>query len=80
MDDELKNIIAEALGRTDGQLDENATPDNTPEWDSFGMVKIVTTLESHFKIQFSTDDIIELKSYLDIKKVLVQKGVLHGNK
>ena len=47
-----------------------------PEWDSLGHFTFLMAVEGEFGIQFSTEEISELKSLVQIESVLMEKGIM----
>jgi acyl carrier protein len=71
------NSIAETILKLPpGNLDSNATRDNTPAWDSLAHLSLVMELEHQFKTRFTTREIEEFVGLPAIVAVLKSKGVV----
>ena len=73
MDSKLREILANTLDIEPEELDDNASQENMPEWDSFAHMAIVSALEEEFKIDLTLEEIMEMHSFQKIKQVLVKK-------
>lgn len=73
--DRLKKILAKVLEVKEIDINDNSSPDNIKSWDSFNGLMLVSELENEFKIRFSIDEVINVKTVGDIKKALVKHGV-----
>lgn len=69
-EDTLKQVMSTILGVDLSIIDENASTDNLPNWDSLRHINLVLALEQEFQIQISDDDADSIKSYKLIKLVL----------
>lgn len=69
-EDTLKQVMSTILGVELSIIDENASTDNLPNWDSLRHINLVLALEQEFQIQISDDDADSIKSYKLIKLVL----------
>jgi acyl carrier protein len=69
----LLRIIADIL-----QLDHNlirldTSPENTPEWDSFAHLAIVTAVEVEYGISFDFEEMFEVNSVSTLLDILAVK-------
>lgn len=71
----LKKIITEVLGVDEEDINDDSSPDNIESWDSFNGLMLVSELESQYKIHFSVDEVVNIKTVGDIKTALVKHGV-----
>lgn len=71
----LKKILSKVLGVKEINIDDNSSPDNIENWDSFNGLMLVSELENEFKISFTIDEVINVKKVGDIKKALIKHGV-----
>ena len=56
-------------------VDDSTSITTLEEWDSAAHITLILELESEFGVTVSTDEAIEMTSVLDIKRVLISKGV-----
>ena len=75
MEDILKNIIADILSVKLEIINDEMTFENTEAWDSLKHMEMIAALEEEFEIEFTADEIVNVVTYVEIKKVLVEKGV-----
>jgi len=75
MGDRLTEIFAEGLRVDAAQLNEETSPQNTPQWDSLAAMTMVALLEDSFDVRLSTRDIMKMNSIGAARSVLRAKGV-----
>lgn len=71
----LYELFAEALGVNLNRIDENLEYDSVSEWDSVSHMALVASLEETFRVNFDTEDIINLSSILKTKEILIKHGI-----
>lgn len=71
----LKKILSKVLGVDEKNINDNSSPDNIESWDSFNGLMLVSELENEFKISFTIDEVINVKTVGGIKKALIKHGV-----
>ncbi|MDP3778974.1 MAG: acyl carrier protein [bacterium] len=71
----VEQTISGVLGIDEGAITDSVTPADIKEWDSFNGLLVVTELEKEFKVTFSLEEVISIKTVGDIKKVLKKHGV-----
>lgn len=74
----LRTLVAGVLSIKPEDLKDSSSPENIASWDSFNGLMLVSELESNFGVKFSMDEVMEVKSYSDIKKALKKHGVNQG--
>jgi|TARA_B110000881_G_C18151833_1_gene306479 acyl carrier protein len=57
-------------------LNEQSGPENIEKWDSFNGLVLVDEIENHFNVKFSLEEIIDVKTILDIKNHLKNHNAL----
>ncbi len=73
--DKLKQILAKVLEIDPGMITDETSPQNTPSWDSFNGLLLVTELEKGFNVKFTIEEVVAVKNFTDIKKALIGHGV-----
>lgn len=68
--------MAELFRVDPASLHEDSSQDNIPNWDSLGMINLVTELEQVFKIRFDVLEVQDLKNIRLIKTILTEKGII----
>ena len=72
---QLKKILSKVLGVNETDINDDSSPDNIKSWDSFNGLMLVSELENEFKISFTIDEVVNVKTVGDIKKALIKHGV-----
>jgi len=75
MSDKLISLFAEELGVDPDSLNEESSPENTPEWDSLAAMNLVAAVEDTFDTTLSTKEIMIMRSIGIVRQVLTDKGV-----
>lgn len=70
---DLNALIAKALRVPISEISESTTMMSHYAWDSLSHMEIITTIEKEFSIVLTGDDIIEMTSMHNIKKIILQK-------
>ena len=56
-------------------LNDDTGPEDIEAWDSLGHVNIITAIEDEHDVEFTPEEIGEIRSVGDFKQVLAEKGV-----
>ena len=75
MQDRLILMFAEGLGLSPGDVSDETSPDNTPEWDSLAAMELVSLLEETFGVELSTEEIMSMRTVSLVRKTLKDHGV-----
>ncbi len=70
--EKYNEIFKKMFHVTDDKLESLAYRD-TPEWNSMAQIALVAAIEDKFGLDFDTDDIFQLKSYVVGKELLSTK-------
>lgn len=70
MKEKLYKIIARVLDIPLDTINDSISPLNTPSWDSFNSIMLISELESASGVLFDISDLMNVKNVGDIKKVL----------
>lgn len=71
----LEKILSKVLEVKETDINDESSPDNIANWDSFNGLMLVSELENEFKISFTVDEVINVKTVGEIKKALIKHGV-----
>ena len=71
MNEIIFNILKKVL-QVDN-VNEETSQNNTFEWDSLKHLMLVVELESAFDVEFEPEEIADMKSFKDIKRLLQLK-------
>ena len=75
MNEKLYQIISEVFSVDVSKIDDNTSPENLEQWDSFNFYVLLNEIEKKFNIQFDIDETLEIKKIGDFKKLFEKKGV-----
>ncbi len=75
MSDKLYQIVANVFNVDSSKINDNSSPENLEEWDSFNFYVLLDELENEFNIKFDLDETLEIKKIGDIKKIFLKYGV-----
>ena len=75
MSEKLYQIISEVFSVDVSRIDENTSPENLEQWDSFNFYVLLNEIEKKLNIQFDIDETLEIKKIGDFKKLFEKKGV-----
>ena len=71
----LNQILTDIFGMTADQNSDETSILSLPNFDSMNHMIFITQLEEQFNIELTGDEITDMFTIGDIKKVLIQKGV-----
>lgn len=74
-DTKLRQVFANLFDANINELNDESSQDTIPNWDSLGMVNLVTELEQVFHVKFDLLEIADFKTIGIIKSILMEKGV-----
>jgi len=69
-EEKLKEILVKVLLVDGTKINDRMSRKDVEEWDSMAHLMLVSEIESEFGIMMSDDDITEIKTVGDIKRVL----------
>ncbi|MFA5880360.1 MAG: acyl carrier protein [Candidatus Margulisiibacteriota bacterium] len=70
---ELKQLIANILKVDVSKINGDSSPDNLESWDSFNSLMMISDIEREFNIVFTTEEVMNVKNYGDIEKLVDKK-------
>lgn len=73
--DSLHRIVSEVFDIKERDVREGMGPADIREWDSLGQLKLITAIETHYKIKLDIAEIFEIFTISDIKKILAKRGI-----
>jgi acyl carrier protein len=71
----MKEILAKVLLVEKTRINDRVSRKDVKEWDSMAHLMLVSEIESEFGVMMSDDDITEIKTVGDIKRVLRKLNV-----
>lgn len=75
MEERLKEILAKVFLTDKAKINDDMSRKDMDEWDSMAHLLLVSEVESTFDVMISDDDIMEIQTVGDLKKVLRKLGV-----
>jgi acyl carrier protein len=75
VNDRLYQVIGQVFGVSVEQINEETSPDTTPNWDSLGHINLILAIETEFGVSLSPEDAMEMLSVKLIRMILEDLGV-----
>jgi len=75
MSEKLYKIISKVFNVDSNKINDETSPENLDEWDSFNFYVLLDEIENEFKMKFDLDETLEIKNIGDIKKIFTKHGV-----
>ena len=76
MSEKLYQIVANVFNVEFSKINDETSPENLEEWDSFNFYVLLDEIENKFSISFDLDETLEIKNIGDFKKLFEKKGVV----
>ncbi len=70
----LTSIFASTLNIEESKVTPGLSPENTSAWDSLNSIVLVTEIEKAYDLKFSYDEVMAIKNFADVEKLLISKG------
>ena len=74
--EKYNNAFVEVFGAKAEELNDSYSKETVDEWDSVHQLSLITLLEEAFDIMFDPEDIMEMTSYGNGKKLLEKYQIL----
>jgi acyl carrier protein len=71
--DELTTIMRDVFDDDSVTATENMTADDVEGWDSLSHIRLMVSIERHFKIKFTNAEVAKLLNVGDLKKAIEAK-------
>jgi len=75
MEQKLKTVMADIFEISIDQINASTTMENIEAWDSLKHIELIAAIEEKFEIVLETEEMIEMISFKDIKRILSAKGI-----
>tara|TARA_Y100000590_G_scaffold464109_1_gene632737 strand:- start:3359 stop:3598 length:240 start_codon:yes stop_codon:yes gene_type:complete len=75
MSEKLYQIISKVFNVENNRINDETSPENLDEWDSFNFYVLLDEIENKFNIKFDLDETLEIKRIGDFKKIFEKHGV-----
>tara|TARA_Y100000310_G_C20548964_1_gene747069 strand:- start:764 stop:1000 length:237 start_codon:yes stop_codon:yes gene_type:complete len=75
MSKKLYDIASKVFNVNLDRINDDSSPENLEEWDSFNFYVLLDEIEKEFDVKFDLDETLEIKKIGDIKKLFVKHGI-----
>ncbi len=75
MSEKLYQIISRVFNVDNSKINDETSPENLEEWDSFNFYVLLDEIENEFNIKFDLDETLEIKKIGDFKKIFQKHGI-----
>lgn len=75
MSEKLYQIVANVFNVELSKINDETSPENLEQWDSFNFYVLLDEIENQFSITFNLDETLEIKKIGDFKQLLEKNGV-----
>mgnify|MGYP006101734243 CR=1 FL=1 len=75
MSEKLYQIVANVFNVESSKINDETSPENLEQWDSFNFYILLDEIENNFSITFDLDETLEIKKIGDFKQLLEKKGI-----
>ena len=75
MSEKLYQIVSEVFNVELNKINDDTSPENLEEWDSFNFYVLLDQIENKFNIKFDLDETLEIKKIGDFKKLFEKHGI-----
>jgi acyl carrier protein len=75
MSKKLYDIVSKVFNVNLDSINDDCSPENLEEWDSFNFYVLLDEIENEFNVKFDLDETLEIKKIGDIKKLFVKYGI-----
>ena len=75
MSEKLYQIISKVFSVDNSKIDDETSPENLEEWDSFNFYVLLDEIENEFNVKFDLDETLEIKKIGDFKKIFQKHGI-----
>ena len=75
MSKKLYDIVSKVFNVNLDRINDDSSPENLEECDSFNFYVLLDEIENEFDVKFDLDETLEIKKIGDIKKLFVKYGI-----
>ena len=75
MSEKLYRIVSKVFNVDNSKIDDETSPENLEEWDSFNFYVLLDEIENEFDMKFDLDESLDIKKIGDIKKIFTKHGI-----
>jgi acyl carrier protein len=75
MSEKLYQIVSKVFNVDISKINDETSPENLEEWDSFNFYVLLDEIENGFDMKFDLDESLDIKKIGDIKNIFLKHGV-----
>ena len=75
MSEKLYQIVSKVFNVDISKINDETSPENLEEWDSFNFYVLLDEIENGFDMKFDLDESLDVKKIGDIKNIFLKHGV-----
>ena len=75
MSKKLYEIVSKVFNVDTSKINDETSPENLEEWDSFNFYVLLDEIENEFDMKFDLDESLDIKKIGDIKKIFTEHGI-----
>ena len=75
MSKKLYDIVSKVFNVNLDRINDDSSPENLEEWDSFNFYVLLDEIDNEFDVKFDLNETLEIKKIGDIKKLFVKYGI-----
>ena len=75
MSKKLYEIVSKVFNVDASKINDETSPENFEEWDSFNFYVLLDEIENEFDMKFDLDESLDIKKIGDIKKIFTKHGI-----
>tara|TARA_B110000438_G_scaffold267364_1_gene282167 strand:+ start:315 stop:569 length:255 start_codon:yes stop_codon:yes gene_type:complete len=79
INNKLKEILKKTFPKVKIPLKKNLKAGDFEQWDSLGHLNFLLAVEKFYKIKFTMEEMIKIKTFDEILKILKKKGSKKNN-
>ena len=76
IEDQIKNVVADVLGVSVDEVNDDLSPTTVTTWDSLKHMNLVVALEEEFEVMFTVEEIGKMMNYSSIVGCINSKNDL----
>lgn len=75
MSEKLYQIVSKVFNVDISKINDETSPENLEEWDSFNFYVLLDEIENEFNIKIDLDETLEIKKIGDFKRIFEKHGI-----
>ena len=79
MEQKLKQILSNLFELEEDEITDESSIHSIENWDSLKHINMIIAIEEEFGISIDEEEMVEMTSFVDIKRILRDRGVLKNN-